>query len=98
MGPVDLTRIKPVSHGSIGVWRVGSGQEVFEIPRVGSGRFNAFSNLAGRVGSGQEVFKISRVRSGRVKTSQTFSRVGSGQVTRPDLTRPVRFDLTLEKP
>ena len=56
--------------------------------RVGSGRFNKFSYLAGRVGSGQEIFKFSRVRSGRVKPSKKIR--GSG--------RPVKFDLTREKP
>ena len=66
-GPVDLTRVKPVSHGSIGMCRVAPG------------RVNSFSNITGRVGSGQEVFKISRVRSGRVKTSKKLR--GSGRVT-----------------
>ena len=63
--------------------RVGSGPEVFGMSLVGSGRVNSFSNLAGRVGSDQEVLKILRVRSGQVETSN-FSRVGSGDPTRPD--------------
>ena len=46
-----------------------------------------FQNLAGQVGSGRDISKISRAGSGQ-----------SGQVTRPDPTRPVRFDLTSEKP
>ena len=79
----------------------GSGQ-------VGSG---GFQNLAGRVRSGQEVFKISRVGSGRVITSRNprgsgrvasrrleFSPVGSGQLARPDSTRPARCDPTRAKP
>ena len=114
-GQVDLTRMKPASRGSPGLWRVGSG-------RVGSGGLQnlagrvgsiRFSNLAGRVGSGQEVFKISRVGSdragsrrleilaGRVGSDQDvskFSRVGPGQPTRPDPTRPARFDPIGEKP
>ena len=70
---------------------------MFEISRVGSGRVNSifksrgsdrvesrgFQNLTGQVGSGRDI--------------SNFSRVGSGQVTRPDPTRPVRFDLTREK-
>ena len=35
----------------------GSGQEVLEMSRVGSGRVQKFSNLTRRVGSGQKVFK-----------------------------------------
>ena len=58
--------------------RVGSGQEAFEMSRVGPDRVNKFSNLAGRVGSGQEVCEISRVRPGRVKTAQKIR--GSGRV------------------
>ena len=99
-GPVDLTRMQPVSHGSIGMRRVGSGQEVFEISRVGSGRLNKFSNLAGRVGSGQQLFKSRG--SGRVGSGGSENIAGqigsggdikffhgSGQVTRPDPTREV---------
>ena len=77
--------------------RVGSGQNIFRISRVGSGRVRRFSKsrgsdrvgsrrldiLAGRVGSGQDVSK--------------FSRVGSDQLTRPEPTRPARFDPTREK-
>ena len=63
--------------------RVGSGR-VFFLKAHGSGRVKEFRNLAGRVGSGQHTSK--------------FSRVGSGHLTRPDPTRPVRFDLNREKP
>ena len=77
---------RPDPHGTRVSWvnrneadRIGSGQEVSEISRVGSRRLNKFSNLAGRVRSGQEVPKISRVRSGQVETSQNFR--GSGRVS-----------------
>ena len=104
-GEVYLTRMKPVSHRSIGTRRVGSGpvgrcskshgsgwvdSTSFQISRVGLSWVSIFSNLAGRVGSGHKVFKISRVKSGRVETYQNFS--GSG-----DPSRPVRLDLTREK-
>ena len=84
-----------------GSGRVGSDLEV--LKSRGSGRVRRFSNLtgrvgstvfynpAGRVGSGQEAFKISRVGSGRVGSSQNTSNFS-------DPTRPVRFDLTREKP
>ena len=93
--------------------RVGSGQEAFEMSRVGPDRVNKFSNLAGRVGSGRVNVSFKprgsglvgsrgfQTLAGRVGSSQViyfFSRVGSGQVTRPDPTRPVKFDLTREKP
>ena len=67
---------------------VGSGWVNSLFKSRGSGRVESigFQNLAGRVGSGQ------------VETSLKFARVGSGQVTRPDPTRAVRFDLTREKP
>ena len=45
MGRVDLTRMRPVFHRPIGVWRVPSGQ------------VNKLLNVADRVGSGEEVFK-----------------------------------------
>ena len=63
-GRGDPTRMKPVSHGLIGRWRVGSGRlgsGDFYISRVGSGRVNSFLYLTGGVGSGQEAFKVSRV-------------------------------------
>ena len=44
-------------HGVLRMPRVGSGQEVSRISRVGSSRVERFSNLAGRVMSGQEFFK-----------------------------------------
>ena len=50
-----VRRYKKKTHGSS---RVGSGREVFEISRVGSGRVGS-----GRVGSGQEVFNVT-VRAG----------------------------------
>ena len=74
--------------------RVESGQEVFKISRVESGRVERFSNLVGRVRSSQDFFEphgsgrvksfqISRVESGRVG-SRSFqnSWVGSGRVKR----------------
>ena len=103
------TRVSRVNRNAAG--RVGSGQELFKISRVGSGRVNMFLTLVDRVGSGQQRFKSrasGRVRSrgfqnigGQVGSGpdiSKLSRVGSGQVTRPDPTRPVRFDLTREKP
>ena len=87
--------MKTVPHGSIGRWRVGSGQEVL-ISR-GSGRVGwvmSFLNLAGRVGSGR-VKKVSKSRGlGRVKSThlKIFAGrvgVGSGQLTLPDPTREV---------
>ena len=59
-----------------GAGRVGSDQEVLK------------SRGSGRVGSGQEFFKASLVGSGRVKIFKN-SRVGSGQVNRPDPAREV---------
>ena len=100
MGPVDPTRMKPVSHGSIGRWRVGrvgSGQEVLKTLRVGLGQRVLKSHGSGRMGS--RGFQISRVGSGRVKkisksrgsgpvrsTHLKFfaGRVGSADPTRPD--------------
>ena len=81
---VDLTRMKPASRGSPGLWRVGSGRVRRISKSRGSGRVGSggFHNPAGRVGSGQEIFKISRVGSGWVKTcrnSRGSDRVGSGQ-------------------
>ena len=62
--------------------RVGSGQEVFEMSRVGSRRANKFSILAGRVGS--RGFQISRIGSGRVM--RCLKCHGSGRV----MTREIR--------
>ena len=91
------TRVSRVNRNATG--RVGSGQEVletsrvgrigstsFQISRVGSGRVGSrgLQNLVGQVGSGREISKLSQV--------------GSGQVTRPDPTKPVRCDVTREKP
>ena len=50
----DPTRMKPVSHGSIGRWRVGLGQEILK------------SRGSGRVGP--RFFQLSRVGAGRVNT------------------------------
>jgi len=92
------TRVPRVNRNAAG--RVGSGQEVFEILRVGSARLNKFSSLAGRVGSGQTLFKTrgsaqvgsrgSQNLAGQVGSGQNMSTLrGSGrQVTRPDPTRP----------
>ena len=76
-GQVDPTRMKPVSHGSIGRWWVGSGQDV--LKSCGSGRVKRFSNFTGRVGSDREAFKISRFGSGQVNIPQNFR--GSGRVS-----------------
>ncbi|CAM9124236.1 unnamed protein product, partial [Laminaria digitata] len=69
----------------------GSGQELFKISRVGSGRVKRVRNITGRVGSGQEVlkyrgsgrvgsrfFQISRVGLSWVIGGFQISRVGSG--------------------
>ena len=78
-GPVDPTRVKPVFHGSIGIWRVGSSQ-------VGSG---GVQDITGRVGSSREFFEShesGRVGSDWVRSGQGFlvsrgsGRVGSGGV------------------
>ena len=68
--------------------------------QVGSGREISEFRGSSRVGS--KAFQNSRVDSSRLKRfSKSLvrsGRVGSGQVTRPDQIRLVRFDLTLEKP
>ena len=57
----------------------GSGQGVFHISRVWSGRLHKSSNIAGRVGSGQEVFK--HHRSGRIWSGrEIFQSTGLGRV------------------
>ena len=92
--------ISPVTRivaGRVGSGRrIGSGQEIFKISRVGSGRVRRFSksrglgrvgsggfqNLPGRVGSGQEVFKSRG--SGRVGSRRLeilTGRVGSADPT-----------------
>ena len=104
MGQVDLISMKPASRGSLELWRVRSGRvrrisKPRRSGRVGSG---GFQNLAGRVGSGRVGsgrVGSGRVGSGRVGSGQDvskFSRVGSGQLTRPDPTRPAKFDPTRE--
>ena len=72
--------MKPVSHGSIGRWRVGSGQvRRFEISRVGSGRVRRFS---GEVGSGQQSFKSRGPGGFEPRGFQNLAgRVGSSQHT-----------------
>ena len=73
-GQGDPTRVKPVSHGSIGRWGIWSGQKVlesrgsgrvgsgdFQISRVRSGRVTSLFNLTGRARSGKVAFKLSRV-------------------------------------
>ena len=79
-GQGDPTRMKLVSHGAIGRWRVGSGQEV--LKSRGSGRVRRFSNLTGRVGSGR-VKRLSKYRgSGRVKWTYEYQNFrGSGRVS-----------------
>ena len=81
-GPVDPTRMKPVSHGSIGIWPVGSGQEVFNISL--SGRVGSKGLQIPRVGSGQEVSKISRVGSGHDPTIRENIEMSGHDPTRPD--------------
>ena len=75
------THVSRVNQNVAG--RVGSGQEVFEIPRGWSGRVNMLSNLAGRVGSGQQFFKS--CGSGRIRSrgfQNLAGQVGSGQNSR----------------
>ena len=67
---------------SHGSGRLGS--RASKISRVRSGQVRGFPNIAGRIGSDKDVSK--------------HSRVGSGQLTRLDPTRPVRFDLTRKQP
>ena len=74
--------------------RVGSGQEVFKISRFGSSQEVFKSRGSGRVGSGN--FQISRVGSSRVG-SRFFQKLAD-RVEPGQLTQPVRFDLTREKP
>ena len=84
-GQGDPPRMKPVSHGSIRRWRVGSSRvrsKGFEISRVGSGQEFFKPHGSGRVRSGQQVFNLA----------------GSGRVSGPDPTRSVSFDLTRQKP
>ena len=57
--------------------RVGSGQEAFEMSRVGPDRVNKFSNLAGRVGSGHEVLKNVTDWVGSLDVQNVTDRVGS---------------------
>ena len=93
----QVTRIVAGRVGSGGfqnlAGRVGSGQDVFKSRgsgRVGSG---GFQNLAGRVGSRRLEILAGRVGSGRVGSGQDvskFSRIGSGQLTRPDPIRSVK--------
>ena len=59
-------------HNAIG--RVGSGQEVFKISRIGSGRVKRYSNIADRVRSGLRVVRISQAGSGQ----DFFKSYGSG--------------------
>ena len=60
----------------------GSGQEVFEISRVGLGRVGTGWVGSGRIGSDQEVFEISRIGFGLLDP------------TRSDPTRPDPRSLT----
>ena len=91
-GQVDLTRMKPASRGSPGLWPVGSGRVRRISKSRGSGRVGSGQVWSGRVGSGrvgsgrvgsvQEVFKMSRVGSDRVGSRRLeilAGRVGSGQ-------------------
>ena len=71
------TRMKPVSHGSIGMRRVGSGRINSFFKSRGSGRVKKFSKSRG---SG-------RVRSRHLK--KIAGRVGSRDPTRPDPTREI---------
>ena len=96
-GPVDP---KPAPHGSLGVWRVGSGSANRLSKSRGSGRVGSggFQYLTGRVRSGEEILQSRG--SGRVGSRRLeflAGRVGSADPTGPDPTRPARFDLTREK-
>ena len=75
-------------HGVFKMSRVGSGQEVFIICRVGSGRVERFQ--ISRVGSGREFFKSRG--SARVKLTNLKNcagGVGSADPSRPGPTREV---------
>ena len=90
----DATRKSRVNRNLVGP--VGSGQGVFQILQVRSGRIERFSNLVDRVGPGQAVFKSrgsGRVRelpnspeSGRVRSIHLKKRARSCQLTLPDPT------------
>ena len=92
-GPVDPSRMKPVSHESIGVWRVGSGpvrrcskshgSGRVEISRVESGRVKRCSKCHGstRVGSGR-IWVFSNYGSARVVFEKEISRVRPGWIGR----------------
>ena len=54
--------------GRVGSGRVGSGQAVFKILRVGSGPVKRISNLAGRVRSGQVGSRGDEKLTGRVRS------------------------------
>ena len=84
--------------------RVGSGQESFKSHgsgRVGSGQQFFRSRGSDRIGPIEIKNLVGWIGSGQVNIPQTFR--GSGRVrgpdpTRPDPARPVRIDLTREKP
>ena len=92
------TRISRVARIVSG--RVGSGQDVFGISRVGSGRVRRCLECrgSGRVGSGGFQKPAGRVGSGQVKTSRNsywWGRVrrGGSRQTHPDprvMSRPVK--------
>lgn len=99
---VDVTRpaTGSVSHGSIGMWRIGS-DRVKSCRRCsnshGSGGVGPRCFYISRIGSGQEVIK------GRGEVFQSYrpGRVGSGgflTLAGPDPTLPVKFDLTRKQP
>ena len=72
--------------------RVGSGQEVFEISRVGSFRVGSDRVGSGRVGSG-------RVGSGRVGSGRVGSgRVGSGYSSKRIFKYDTSGRVTLARP
>ena len=79
--------------------RVGSGQEMLDVARVGSGRIGSGRIGSGRIGSGR--IGSGRIGSGRVGSDRVgsggfqFARVASGH---PGPTRPVRNDPTRDSP
>ena len=85
-GQVGLTRCKPASRGSPGLWLIGSGKvrRISKYVGLDRGRRGRFQIFAGRVRSGRVVsgqVGSCRIVSGRVGSGRVGSgRVGSGRV------------------